>query len=230
MKLPDARGALFLERTSRFSALVSIEGEPAVVHVPHSGRLTELLHLGAACRVVPAPPDRERKTDWDLLMVRHGKRWVCVDTRWANALVGEALHQGALPAFAEWATVEAEVPVGDHRLDFRVSNAAGDCYIEVKCVTLVDEGTALFPDAPTKRGTEHLWRLSELVTEGHAAAMLFIVLRSDATEVLPHAEHDPAFAAALASARRTGVVLQAWTTDVQARALRLARTIPVICA
>ncbi len=230
MKLPASRPAIFLERVNRFTALVSVDGEPAVAHVPHTGRLRELLQLGAACRVVPAPENGNRKTDWDLLLVRHHRRWVCIDTRWANALVAAGLQQGALPGFAAWPQVEAEVRVGSQRLDFRVSNGRDDCYIEVKCVTLVEEGTALFPDAPTKRGTEHLWRLSELAADGHGAALVFVLLRNDAEELLPHREHDPAFAAALAGARRAGVRLQAWTTEVRPRTMTLARTIPVLCA
>ena len=229
MKIPDSRPALFLERVNRFVALVSIEGVPTPAHVPHTGRLAELLELGAACRVIPAPPGSARKTAWTLLLVRAGKRWVCIDTRWANALVAESLQCGGLPAFAAWPEVEAEVRVGDRRLDFRVSNARDDCYIEVKCVTLVEDGTALFPDAPTARGTEHLRTLGGLVADGHQAAMLFIVLRRDAEEVLPHRAHDPAFAAALGEARDRGVLLQAWTTDVGTRGMTLARTIPVIC-
>ena len=46
-------------------------------------------------------------------------------------------------------------------------------FIEVKGVTLEENGVAMFPDAPTERGIKHLDELAQAVRDGYAATVIF---------------------------------------------------------
>jgi sugar fermentation stimulation protein A len=101
------------------------------------------------------------------------------------------------------------------------------CWIEVKSVTLVQQGVARFPDAPTLRGQRHVRELMRAVQEGQRAAVVFVVQREDAERLVPHDENDPAFGRALRQAARAGVEVYAWRCRVGLDAIQLADAIPV---
>ena len=124
--------------------------------------------------------------------------------------------------------VRREVTYGESRLDLMLEGASGRCYLETKSVTLVeDDGVALFPDAPTTRGVKHLHTLARVVAEGHRAAAVFVVQRSDANFLSPHDSADPEFGAALRAALAAGVEVRAYRCSVTPEEIRLADSIPV---
>lgn len=84
-------------------------------------------------------------------------------------------------------------------------------------MTLVRDGVALFPDAPTARGRKHLGELEAHVRAGGRAAVLFVVQREDARVVAPNEATDPEFASALRSAARAGVLLRGAVFRLSAR-------------
>jgi sugar fermentation stimulation protein A len=108
-----------------------------------------------------------------------------------------------------------------------LTGPAGDTWVEAKSVTLVEEGVALFPDAPTVRGRRHVEELAKIAQTGEGAAIAFIVQRPDATRIVPHVANDPAFAAALVSAARHGVALHGYGCHVSLEEIRIARELPV---
>lgn len=187
--------ALFLKRLNRFAALVNLEGREALAHVPNSGRMRELLRPGA--RVYLAPRSGPRKTPFDLLMAAEGDRLVSVDSRLPPALLAEALAQGRLPELGPFRRVRREVDVGESRLDLLGEGAGGLCFIETKSVTLVRDGVALFPDAPTSRGVRHLEELRRIAEGGQQGVAVFVIQRDDAERFSPFEEADPSFAATL---------------------------------
>ena len=123
--------------------------------------------------------------------------------------------------------IAREVQCGASRLDFCLTGAAGRCWVEVKSVTLVREGVAMFPDAPTARGARHVRELTRAVADGDAAAVVFIVQRADAVRFRPYAEHDPDLAAALLAAQAAGVQVRAFSCQVSTTGVRLDRELPV---
>jgi sugar fermentation stimulation protein A len=125
-------------------------------------------------------------------------------------------------------TVRREVTVGSSRLDFLLEGPAGCCYIEAKSVTLVVDGIARFPDAPTTRGARHVGELIQLHEAGAHAAILFIVQREDATAFRPNVAADPPFAAALARAAAAGVETRAYRCRVTLTGVTIMSEIPVI--
>ncbi|RME43878.1 MAG: DNA/RNA nuclease SfsA [Chloroflexi bacterium] len=203
----------FVRRDNRFRATVLVGGRFTKAHVPNSGRLHELFRPGQSVLLahVPAP---HRVTDYDLIMVRLGDQLVSMDARLPGRLFHEAVAAGRLDAFAGYTHIEPEVRFGESRLDFRLEKAGEQCYVEVKSVTLVEDGCGLFPDAPTLRGQRHVRELMAARRAGHRAAAVFVIQRSDARCFRPHATADPAFAEVLQEAREAGVEVYAFTCVV----------------
>lgn len=217
----------FVQRDNRFRATVEIDGQIEKAHVPNSGRLHELLVPGQPVLLahVPAP---HRMTDYDLVMVRLGDRLVSMDARLPGRLFQEAVAAGQLGVFAGYTHIEPEVRFGESRLDFRLEKAGQQCYVEVKSVTLVEDGCGLFPDAPTLRGQRHLRELMAARQQGHRAAAVFIIQRDDARCFKPHATADPAFAGVLREAAEAGVEVYAFTCVVTLERIAIDRPLPVV--
>ena len=217
----------FVRRENRFRALVEVEGRVTAAHVPNSGRLWELFVPGRTVYLRPAAA-AHRKTAFDLVLVRVGDRLVSLDARLPPLLFAEALQQGRLAEFRGCRLAGREVALHGHRIDLVLACPAGHCWVETKSVTLVVGGTALFPDAVTARGRNHVEALRERVAAGERAAVVFVVQRDDAARFRPHDESDPAFGAALRRAAATGVEVYAYTCHVSDARIAIARPIPVV--
>ena len=217
----------FLGRRNRFAADVLVDGRHATAHVPNSGRMEELLVEGASVLLNLAPALAERRTAFDLVLVRYQGRWVGVDSRMPPALAIEAWRSGLLPALAGYQSVRREVRFGESRLDLQFQGPQGLCYAETKSVNLVEEGLALFPDAPTSRGVRHLGELVRAVSDGHAAAAVFVIQRDDARALAPYEAADPQFARALRVAAAHGVGIYAIACSVTETAITPMSLVPV---
>lgn len=208
----------FLSRTSRFSVTAEVaegpaDGEEQSCHLPNPGRLRELLVPGAEILLRPAK-DPGRKTKFDVFAAVADGETVVVDSRVANQILGVALSSGELPEFAGYELVRSEPARGKSRLDFLLAGER-PCLLEAKSCTLVRDGVALFPDAPTERGRRHLQELAGAVREGCRAAIVFVVMRGGAPALRPNDETDPAFGAALREAAAGGVEAMALAARYQ---------------
>jgi sugar fermentation stimulation protein A len=216
----------FARRLNRFAALVRVGGAEERVHVRNSGRLRELLTPGRAVLLEPARGEG-RRTRFTLALVRAAHGYVSVDAHLPNAIVEAALRQRAVPGFRDAHFVRREPAMGRRRADFLVTRGIQVCLVEVKSVTLVVEGVALFPDAPTARGRAHLEHLMAARRRGSGAVVLFVIQRSDALAFAPNHETDPLFADALRRAARAGVCIRAMVCRVTRRGVWLDRSVPV---
>ncbi|UCG26389.1 MAG: DNA/RNA nuclease SfsA [Chloroflexota bacterium] len=225
LNLPPLVQGSFVKRDNRFRATVTVAGRQAWAHVPNSGRLGELLTPGRPVWLAPAG-DPERKTAYDLKLVEFAGVLVSVDARLPNPLLAEALAGERLQAF-DYPEIRREVALGASRLDFRLSGPDGACWVETKSVTLVTDGLAQFPDAPTERGRKHLSELMKARASGDRAAVVFVVQRADAVKFTPYSQADPLFAAALQDAAAAGVEIYAFTCRVSLESIFLAAEIPV---
>ncbi len=222
--------ARLVERPNRFLVRARREGELVEAHLPNPGRLEELLVDGRRLRLRPAPEGADRKTDWTAVLVEtpQGDGWVSLDTTLPNRLVGRALRRGWIEELAGWTLEGTEVALGDSRLDFVLSDGERRLALEVKSVTLVRERVGRFPDAVTARGTRHVRELAGLAgREGWSAAVLFVAQRPDVDRVVADEAIDPAFAAALRSARAEGVRALARRCRVDPAAVELGGGVPV---
>ncbi len=222
--------ARFVGRPNRFLVQAELpHGEIVTAHMADPGRLRELLLEGRRAWLRPAAEGGRRRTAWTIVLVENpsGRGLVSLDTTLPNRLIGRALADNALPELAQWSLVRREFPVGRHRIDFLLRGAGDrEMLLEVKSVTLVEAGEALFPDAVTARGASHLRLLRDEVGRGRAAAVMFVVQRGDARRVRAAREIDPAFAAALDEARAAGVEIHARRCRVALDRIRLGMILP----
>ena len=251
MRFPPLVEGRFIRRLNRFAALVDVDRQEHTAHVPNSGRLGELLVAGCRVLLAPAPPPpavsasasvpastaaggAARKTAYDLALVdTGGGNLSSIDARLPNKLLAEALAAGRLPQFAAYPVIRPEQTYGESRLDFRLEAEApadrpdGDCYLETKSATLVVDGVAMFPDAPTARGVKHLRSLMAARAAGYRAAVVFVIQRSDAGAFAPHDAADPLLGAALRDAVAGGVAVYAYRCRVDETVIALADALPV---
>lgn len=225
--------ARFVRRDNRFRAWVDLDGALLSAHVANSGRLSELLVAGASVWIRRHNRGAARKTASDLLLVEYAGVLVSIDARLPNQLLAEALAGGAIPQLAGYSQITPEVTVGQSRLDFLLRadpGSAGErrCWVETKSVTLVEDGRALFPDAPSERGLRHLHELMDLRRRGDRVAVVFVIQRPDAMAFAPHPTAHPAFAAALRVAAQRGVEVYAWRCQVSLSAIALAEPVALV--
>ena len=216
---------VFMARPNRFRVRVDLEGATVDAHLPNPGRLQELLRPGAALRLVPSAGMR-RSTKYDVLAARCAGEWVCLDTRLANAAVRVALEARILPEFSSFRVLRPEVRWRSSRFDFLLENPRR-CWLEVKSCSLVLNGCAFFPDAPSARGARHLRELAWLARHGSRAALLFVVVRR-AERLSPNDSADPAFGEHLRAASDAGVEIQARRASLRGRRLILGRALPIV--
>ena len=174
MKLGDrVVDGIFLERPNRYLARVEVDGQEIKAHVPDPGRLPGLMIPGRRVRLTYNPGPK-RKTDYSLVLVRHGKLWVSVYPAFANKVVENELAKGSLSCLNDFESFNREVKCGESRIDFELKFSDVKAFVEVKSVSLVEGGVGKFPDAPTQRGVKHLKELVAFRMKGYRAAVLFI--------------------------------------------------------
>ncbi len=230
MLLPPIRqfGTL-IRRYKRFLADITVEsGETLTVHCPNSGSMKGCAEPGSPV-MISRSDNPARKYAWTLEMVRHGKIWIGVNTAMTNKLVHEALTNGVIDDFGPIPSIRPEIKVSTRsRLDFLLETKRGRVYLEVKNCSLAENGTAMFPDAVTARGTKHLLELDRLRQEGNECAVLFCVQRSDAERFTPAAFIDPLYAETLWRVKKNGVRILVYQADVRPDEITITTPLPLM--
>jgi len=216
--------AFFKTRPNRFLVLAEVRGKLVRVASADPGRLRELLLPGRELRLIPATTPG-RKTSYTLALVRHAGVWVSLIPALANQIFEGALARQGVPGI-RGRVLEREVSREGSRFDFLVGVNGRRVLTEVKSATLVVSGRAYFPDAPTARGARHVRELTRHVRLGGHSLLVFLVQRSDAHDLTPHAANDPILAAALKEAQRAGVTIRAYRCDVGPTGCTLLGRIP----
>ena len=216
MKYNQIVPGVFLKRPNRFIAHVLINGKEEICHVKNTGRCHELLVPG--CTVYCAVSDNpQRKTKHDLIVVEKKTKsstfLVNMDSQAPNAAAKEWLQSGASP-FGKLTVIKPECKYGNSRFDFFLEKENRKIFLEVKGVTLEDNGVVLFPDAPTERGVKHVQELIHCHANGFETYVLFVVQMEHALYFTPNRKTHPKFADALQEAQKAGVQLLAYTCNV----------------
>lgn len=196
--------AIFIKKRNRFIAEVLIDGKEDIAHIANTGRLGEILYEGAPV-VLSHHPGEERKTNYTLRFGYHNNHLISIDSQLPNKVVKDAFINKIIPGYEDYDEVKSEVKIGKSRIDILLKNGDKKCYIEVKGVTLVPNGIAKFPDAPTSRGVKHIEELIELKKSGIDTGIFFLVQREDALKFMPNGDTDPLFAKTLKKAKKAGV-------------------------
>ncbi|MBR6567091.1 MAG: DNA/RNA nuclease SfsA [Clostridia bacterium] len=224
MKYKEIKKASFISRPNRFVALVSIDGRETAVHVKNTGRCRELLSPGAEVWLEKSS-NPDRKYRYSLVTVKKGERMVNMDSQAPNKAVGEWLSEGGL--FSDVKLIRPECRYGNSRFDFYVEYGDRKAFIEVKGVTLENDGAVSFPDAPTERGSKHLRELSSCVKDGYEAYVIFVVQMKNVLYFTTNEAHDPVFARTLTEARNEGVRILAYDCFVTEDEMKIGDKVEV---
>ena len=192
----------FLSRPNRFIAQVNINGINETVHVKNTGRCKELLTDNAKV-LCQHFANTSRKTAYDLISVYKGDRLINMDSQAPNKVFKEFLEKNIL--FENIEIIKPECKYQNSRFDFYVKTADKEIFIEVKGVTLEENGVVLFPDAPTERGIKHLNELITAKNQGYDAYVVFVVQMENVKYFTPNSKTHKAFAQALLNAKNNGV-------------------------
>ena len=213
---------VFRARPNRFIAHVETADGIQVCHVKNTGRCKELLVDGAAVYLSESD-NPARKTRFDLVAVEKGSMLINMDSQAPNKAAAEYMS-ALLPGLT---LLRPETRFGSSRFDFYAEAAGERWFVEVKGVTLERDGLALFPDAPTLRGTKHLRELCGCVREGYKACALFVIQMSGVHGFAPNWETDPEFAKALIEAGKCGVRLIAMDCLAAPNSLEIRQELPI---
>lgn len=237
MRYEGVRRGIFLERPNRFVAYIEIDGRKERVHVKNTGRCGELLIPGAVVYVQKSEQSG-RKTKWDLISVEkkcyvwEGNglrteriRMVNIDSQAPNQVVGEWLEEGKL--FQGITKLQPEYKYGNSRFDFYVEAGERHIFIEVKGVSLEENGRVQFPDAPSERAVKHVEELIQSVEDGYEAVIFFVVQMKNVDYFMPNMDTHPKFGQILAEASRKGVKVMAADCETGSDYIRLADPVPI---
>ena len=159
------------------------------------------------------------------MAVQKGARLINMDAQAPNAAFGEYARAGRF--LPDTQSVRAEVRYGDSRFDFAMEAGGRTHYVEVKGVTLEQDGVVRFPDAPTQRGVKHLKELQAAAARGCGAHVVFVIQMAGAERFEPNDRTHPAFGQALRQAAENGVQVHAFWCRVTPDSMNIAGETPV---
>ncbi|MCS7365141.1 MAG: DNA/RNA nuclease SfsA [archaeon GB-1867-035] len=223
--------AKFINRPNRFTAIIEIEGKRFKAHIHDPGRLKELLIPNTEVLVRKHSKNMAYKTQFYLFAVKYSDIWVLVDSALHNEIVAEALNLNLIKELQGYKIIGREVKYGDSRIDFLLkSPLQKKALMEVKGCTLVTNGLALFPDAPTERGRRHVQLLIKAVKQSYEALIFFLITRADAERFKPNWKTDPKFSEALCKAKEDGVKILAYKAplNIEKMEVKIEKSIKVI--
>ena len=225
MHYSNIQRATFLRRPNRFIAHIEVDGREEVCHVKNTGRCRELL-TDRATIYVEHHDNPNRKTKYSLIAVEKDDLLINMDSQAPNKVVGEWLLEKE--PFGKVKLLKPECTYGSSRFDFYLETETEKIFIEVKGVTLEEDGIVRFPDAPTERGIKHLEELCTCVEAGYKAAVIFVVQMEGMQHFEPNDKTHPQFGEALRQARKAGVEVLAYECKVTPSSLEITKSIPVV--
>ena len=221
---------IFKARPNRFIAEVEVDGALEIAHVPNTGRCKELLVDGATVWLEPSD-NPKRKTKYSLHFVENKGVLVSLYSQQANSIVYDAIVDGKIKKLAGYDFHQREKTVDNSRIDIYLANREDDCcgmnflvepcYVEVKGVTLIVDGEARFPDAPTERGAKHLKELIKLKKDGNRCVVFFLIQHPAGNFFRPNWQNDPNFSKTLNEAYEAGVEILVYRCDNQLEGIEL---------
>lgn len=215
---------IFIERKNRFIATVLLQDVPTICHVKNTGRCAELFIPGVIVYVEKAS-NPNRKTQYDLIAVQKGNQLINVDSQIPNKVAAEWLQTNQY--IPNLQLLKPETTFQKSRFDFYFETSSQKGFIEVKGVTLEQDGVALFPDAPTERGVKHINELIACHEQGYSALLIFIIQMKGVHLFKPNYITHPAFGEALQHARRKGVEILALDCIITPTSILADKEIPI---
>jgi sugar fermentation stimulation protein A len=224
--------AILIKRYKRFLADVELDnGNIVTVHTANTGAMTGCCTPGSRIWLSRSDnPKRKYALSWELVEVKPGII-AGINTALPNKLVYEAIEQHVISELNGYEKIRREVAYGEEnsRIDLLLEDENGRlCYVEIKNVTLVENKTAFFPDAVSKRGSKHLRELIEMHRQGHRSVIFYCVQRKDAEQVSPADSIDPEYGQTLRLALQSGVEALAYRANVSPEEVYLQTRLAVL--
>lgn len=217
----------FLKRPNRFIAQVLIDGREETVHVRNTGRCRELLKPGTRVILEDCSHNLNRKTKYSLIAVYKDHILVNMDSQVPNVVVAEALKEEKVEGFKDLTHISREFTYGKSRFDIYYENHKEKGFIEVKGVTLEENGLAMFPDAPTERGAKHVLEMIDAVKEGYKGTIFFLIQMKGPHLFKPNWEMDKNFSEAVKLAKENGVDILAYDSIISSDEIRIGNPVPI---
>ena len=228
MRYKDIVEGIFVKRLNRFIAKVIIDGKPEEVHVKNTGRCQELFIEGVTVYLEKSD-NPNRKTKYSLISIYKGDVLVNIDSQVPNQVIYEALIAGEIKEIGQVTYASREVTYGTSRFDIYYEKGKEKGFIEVKGVTLEETGLALFPDAPTTRGTKHINELVKGMNEGYNNYVCFLIQMDNIQKFRPHHERDRVFADSLYQAINRGLGLLVYNSKISPDTIELGCSGLLLC-
>lgn len=225
MKYLETVTGTFINRPNRFIAQVLVQGKEETVHVKNTGRCKELLIPGAKI-ILEKAQNENRKTKYSLVAVYKGNLLINMDSQIPNAVAAEALSSGRLKEIGAVSHWRREVPYGASRFDLYYEEGSRKGFIEVKGVTLEQDGIARFPDAPSERASKHLKGLIKAKEAGFESTVLFLIQMKGPKMFTPNFATDSHFSENLQKAAEKGVSILVYDSLVEEDEIVLGNAIP----
>ncbi|AWK50746.1 DNA/RNA nuclease SfsA [Clostridium beijerinckii] len=225
MKYDNIKKGKFILRPNRFIAHIEIDGKVEICHVKNTGRCKELLIPNTRV-FVQENNNPKRKTKFSLISVIKQEKLINIDSQVPNKIVHEWISDGNL--IKDITLIKPESKYKSSRFDFYIETEKRKAFIEVKGVTLENQGVVKFPDAPTERGVKHVKELCECVKEGYDAYIIFVVQMKNVLHFEPNVETHKEFADALKEAKKQGVNILAVDCEVKEDSIKIMDYVEVI--
>lgn len=214
-----------IDRPNRFTLRVKVNGKIELAHLRDPGRLGELIDKNR--KVLLKKREKIIKTKYEVLAINHEDFWVFTNSGYHSDIVEEELANGNIPELSDCKIKHREVKIENSRIDFLLDCKGQETFLEVKGCTLVIDKVALFPDAPTKRGTKHVRELLELRKRGYRSIVFFAIMRPDAEIFSPNGHTDPEFTKALIDAINHGVEAVAYKFSFDGNEIKIIGKVPI---
>lgn len=226
MRYENIKKARFLARPNRFIAHAELDGQEVICHVKNTGRCRELLIPDeTTVYIQDHGEDTKRKTRYSLIGVEKGNLMINMDSQAPNKVVKEWIQAGEfLPGIT---FMKPEKKYGNSRFDFYLEQGERKIFLEVKGVTLEEDGVAMFPDAPTERGVKHIEELIACKQDGYDAYIVFVVQMAGMKVFRPNEKTQPEFGEALRKARSHGVEIIVKNCMVTPDELKIVDSLPL---
>lgn len=235
MKYERMEQAIFKSRPNRFLAQVETARGIEICHVKNTGRCKELLTPDAEIWV-QRNDSAKRKTALDLIAVKKGTLLVNMDSQIPNKAAEEWIRSGqfqirradgTIHRFSQETRIQSEIKYGASRLDLYLEDDQVRMFLEIKGVTLEEDGIARFPDAPTERGIKHVEELIRCMEDGYEAGILFVIQMHGMRFLEPNDRTHPAFGEALRRAKKAGVHVMAAECRIMPDEIQIEREVEV---
>ena len=231
MKYSNITTGIFVSRPNRFLAHVLVDGVDTLCHVKNTGRCRELLQPGARL-ILQHHDNPARRTAYSVIGVYKGDVLINMDSQAPNQAAYEWVLTGADGIFGNIVEVKREKTYGNSRFDLYLESVDEDgvlhrTFMEVKGVTLEQDGVARFPDAPTERGVKHVEELAVCLRDGYEAAILFVIQMKGICRWEPNWVTHEAFGEALCHAQEAGVRLLAYDCLITEDSMQIDLPLPI---